>query len=542
MMAALASTGCDGVIGAPAAGGPAGPSGGDPAAVTDPADPESSSVPESPLDPLHKRWLEDTGDDNPLRRLTMGQLRYSIEDLTGVEVEETVLPTEAHRDGFVTFASLQVSGESDVRAFAQLAQTVASSVELPRIVSCDVYDEACLGALLDGFGKRTFRRPLTSDERARYEAVFAAAQPLGGEQAVRYVIRGLLSSPNFLYRTQSFADEEGETGYAMAEKLSYFLWSSVPDAALFDAAEAGRLDSPEGRRAAAARMLEDARARRTIDAFHRQWLRLDELAQLSPDAEKFPEFSPSLPRAYEEAMLRFARDTFFRDGGGTFEELLTARRSYVDDELASLYGYPAPADGFAEVGTTSEPRAGILMQGGFFARLSTLKRSEPIYRGAFILEQVLCRELELPGDLNVSLPERDPSLSYREQIEEMTAAPFCNNCHSRINPLGFALDSFDALGRHRPEEDGAPVDTAVELAGAGDLDGTYANGPELMSAIGRSDMAAECYAEKWFELALGRARRPDSDQATFEGIMTAFDGTDRQLQELLLAIVESDAF
>ena len=125
----------------------------------------------------------------------------------------------------------------------------------------------------------------------------------------------------------------------------------------------------------------------------------------------------------------------------------------------------------------------------------------------------------------------------------MTSPEYCNACHSRVNPLGYALDSFDALGRYRPEEDGQPIDTSVEIVALGeDVDGTYEDGPALMNAIAHSDMAGECYAEKWFEFALGRARDEGTDQATFDGIFERFEADGRDLQELVLAIVESPAF
>ncbi len=166
-----------------------------------------------------------------------------------------------------------------------------------------------------------------------------------------------------------------------------------------------------------------------------------------------------------------------------------------------------------------------------------------MYRGAFILRQVLCRELELPGDLNVMLPEPDPSLSYRQQLEELTAPEFCAQCHGFINPLGFALDSFDALGRFRAEQNGLPIDTRVEIHGMEPgLDGIYEDAPALLDAIARSDMAGECYAEKWFELAQGRARDPEVDAVAFSGIMSSFEAEDRNLRALVLAIVESPGF
>jgi hypothetical protein len=492
-------------------------------------------IPTSPTDPLAKRWLDDTAGPNPLRRLTMEQLRYSLLDLTGVEIDAGLLPNESQRDGFVTFAALQVSSEAQVRGFARIAETVATTVPLEELVDCTAFDAACAEALLSDFGRRVFRAPLTAEDQTRYLGIYEAALPLGEEEAMRYVVRALLSSPRFLYRTHAFGERNGTTGYAVAEKLAYFLWSSTPDEELLEAAASGALDDASGRREAALRMLADPRASRTVDAFHRQWLRLDELASLTPDASLFPEFTDDLPDAYEEETLRLAREVFFAEDG-TLNALFTTRGSYADETLAGVYGYEGDTD------AAEEPRAGILMRGSSLARLSTLRRGEPIYRGAFILNQVLCRDLELPGDLNVELPEADPTSTYRQQLESVTSPDFCNACHSRINPIGFALDSFDALGRYRPTEGGQPIDTAVDIVGLGELDGSYADGPEMLGRLAETDMAGECYSEKWFEFAMGRARHPEQDAAAFDGIVSTFEGEGRDLRALILAIVESPAF
>ena len=541
--AAVYASGCSGLIGDPS---PVNSSSEPGQAPENPGrSPETGPIDsnEGALLPLHKRWLDDSAAPNPLRRLTVQQLLYAVQDLTSISLNADDLPTETHRDGFVTFASSQVTGDAAARAFLRAATQAANTAPIEGIVSCTDYDELCLDTMLDGFASRVFRRPLTEDEKSRYRTVYNAALGLGAETALRYVARALLSSPNFLYRMQSHHEAPGKRGYAMAEKLAFFLWSSVPDATLLADAAAGRLDTPDGRRSAAQRMLADPKAERTVDAFHRQWLRFDLLRQLSPAADTFPEFNSDIAQSYEQEILHFARSAFFDEGAGTFRDLFAARHTFVNDTLAQLYGYPSSDEtGYRKVDTLAEPRAGILMQGGLLAQFSTLRRSEPIFRGFFLLKQVLCRDLELPGDINVALPERDPSATYREQLETTTSPAFCDSCHSRINPLGFALDNFDGLGRYQPQENGQRIDTTVTVAGLGDLNGSYADGAELMAALAESNTAAECYTEKWFEFALGRARKQQDDQNAFNAILTAFEASERNLQALLLAIVSSDAF
>jgi hypothetical protein len=288
-------------------------------------------------------------------------------------------------------------------------------------------------------------------------------------------------------------------------------------------------------------MLEDPRARRTVRYFHEQWLHLRELTSIAPNPDIFPAFEDALVADYVEETVRYAEHVFFDSQENTFQELLLGDYSMLNDTLGDLYGVPT-ADGFAKTDMPGQPRAGILMQGSTLARLAPPSRSQPIYRGDFLLKDVLCRNLSLPDNLNVMLPEPDPTKTYRERLDEVTGVGQCNNCHSRINVLGYGLEAFDALGRHRPEENGLPIDTSGSLVGLGDAEGSFNDGPEMMRIIAYSETAAECYTEKWFQFALGRARRENEDRASFDEVMRRFRSSGFNLQELLVAISESDAF
>jgi hypothetical protein len=262
---------------------------------------------------------------------------------------------------------------------------------------------------------------------------------------------------------------------------------------------------------------------------------------VAPNPDIFPEFSDTLVGDYAEETTRYAEHVFFDAENNTFEELLLGDYSMLNGTLGSLYGLSASGP-FKRSALDGLPRVGILMQGSTMARLSTPSRSQPIYRGDFILKDVLCRNLTLPDNLNVMLPEPDPNRTFREQLDETTGVGQCNNCHSRINPLGYGLEAFDALGRYRPEENGFPIDTSGQLVGLGDAEGSFNDGPEMMAIIARSETAAECYTEKWFQFALGRARRQYEDQASFDDIFERFRASGYDLQELLVAISESAAF
>ena len=505
---------------------------------------ERSGTVDSPVAPIAKRWLEDSASLSPLRRLTSRQITHAVKDLVGVDVDPNQLPFEAERDGFVTFAALQGAGASDVATFHDLAEEVAAAANMSDLMSCSNNDRACVRAFIEDFAPQAFRRPIDNEEVELYLLLYDLAEADGFDFAARKVLQAMLSSPSFLYRVEH-SGGDGTTaplgGREYAARLSFFLWSSVPDAELMRDAEEGVLDTQVGRAAAIERMLNDPRARRSVRDFHEQWLHLSELTSIAPNPEIFPEFDDSLVADYTEETTRYAEHVFFDADNNTFRELLLGDYSMLNDTLGDLYGVSAGGN-FENTDLSGMPRVGILMQGGTLARLATPSRSQPIYRGDFMLTDVLCRNLMLPENLNVMLPEPDPTRTFREQLDETTGSGQCNNCHSRINPLGYGLEAFDALGRYRPEENGFPIDTSGSLVGLGDAEGSFDDGPEMMEIIAASETAAECYTEKWFQFALGRARRETEDQASFDDIMGRFRSSGFNLRELLIAITESDAF
>ncbi len=503
-----------------------------------------SGTVDSPVAPVEKRWLMDSASLSPFRRLTSRHIVHAISDLVGVDVDPNEFPFEATRDGFVTFAVLQGTSASDVRGFYALAEEVAAAADMESLMSCSVNDRDCVRAFIESFALRAFRRRIDAEEVDRYLSLYDVAEVDGFDFAARTVLHAMLSSPSFLYRAER-SGSDGTTaplaGHEYAARLAFFLWSSVPDSELMRDAEDGVLDTRAGRAAAIARMLEDPRARRTVRYFHEQWLHLSELTSISPNPDFFPAFDDTLVADYVEETVRYAEHVFFESQENTFQELLLGDYSMLNDTLGDLYGV-STAGGFAKADMEGQPRVGILMQGSTLARLATPSRSQPIYRGDFLLKDILCRHLVLPENLNVMLPELDPTRTYREQLDQATGVGMCNNCHSRINPLGYGLEAFDALGRHRPEENGLPIDTSGSLVGLGDAEGFFNDGPEMMRIIAQSETAAECYTEKWFQFALGRARREKEDQASFDEIMQRFRSSGFNLQELLVAISESDAF
>jgi hypothetical protein len=316
----------------------------------------------------------------------------------------------------------------------------------------------------------------------------------------------------------------------------------MPDDALLDAADAGELRTADEVAAQARRMLEDPRARRVVRGFHRYWLGAAATENVFRDATEYPAFDPALPADWIEETDRFVEHVIF-DGAGTLSELMTANYTFASPAAAAIYEGEPDADGRVEL--TSSRRAGLLTQSTVLATHAPDERVGGIYRAAFIYRHLLCAPLPDPPVDIPPLPEANPAASLREQVTAMTAVAPCVTCHQEFNALGFALGHYDALGAYREHDaNGRPVDAAVELAGPGDLAGVSVDGAvELGQALAESAALRDCYVDTWFRYLSGRAIDASGDDAnTRARVQYEFEVADRNVGDLLVALVTSDAF
>lgn len=339
------------------------------------------------------------------------------------------------------------------------------------------------------FVERAFRRPLTDDVRQRFiEQQFAAAPDPAA--AVKRVVLLTLKSPRFLY-----SEAGGERdAYDTASRLSFGLWDSLPDLALLQAAAEGRLANSADVAREAERMLADPRAAAKLREFFLQWLKVDQLPDIAKDSAKFPDFTPAVA-----ADLRTSLDLFVEDivqsESSDFRQLLLADAAFFNGRLAKFYGIDLPEDAaFQKVTFQPEERAGVLTQPFLLAGFAYSASSSPIHRGVFLARSVLGRSLRPPPIAVAPLPvDLHPDLTTRERVAEQTKPDACRACHALINPLGFSLEKFDAVGRLRLEELGKPVDASggyvtrqgepMEFSGARELANFLANSPEVHAAF-----------------------------------------------------------
>lgn len=433
----------------------------------------------------------------------------------------------------------------EVEKLGSAAHELSSANEHESYAPCSLdgaEDLSCLHGFIDAFGKVAFRRPLEQPEKdwlgASYTRLMSqqVTPPFSFREGVAALAEIILQAPQHFYvHEQGVADAKLPagirrlTGYERATRLSYFMWSSTPDAELMQAADSGTLDSAEGVRAQAERLLAAPAARDMVRRFASAWLKLDAtpkhpaLESLSKDAEKFPLDSAELRKAMRRESESLYERAFF-ESGGSFTSLLTSTDAYVDQNLAKLYGVEGPtqAGQFAWVQLPAAQRAGIFTRAAFLTSFAGAEYQSPVLRGVHVFRHVLCQPLPDPPATADNTPPAPSAANMPHTVRELTETKTyngsCKSCHGVVNPIGFALENYDALGQWQSEEHGSlngeaftlPVNAQSELA-AGDLQGAVSGGGELSAQLAKSAMAQDCMAEAWFEKAM--AREPSTEEA-----------------------------
>jgi cytochrome c553 len=381
------------------------------------------------------------------------------------------------------------------------------------------------------FVERAFRRPLTESEVERIVArPFATSDDV--DAAVKLVVIRTLKSPSFLFR-EPFG--EPNDPHNVASRLSYALWDSMPDAELSAAARQGRLNTPEAVREQAWRMVGHSRARAKLREFLWSWLRLDHLPPISKDESQFPDFNPAVVADLRES-LELQLDKLVNDDAATLHSLLLSDGWFVNGRLAKLYGGEAPADAdFTWVSFPAE-RRGILSHPYLLAGFAYTSSSSPIHRGLLISRSFLGRVLRPPPEaIAPAAPSLFPNLTTRERTALQTQAVLCQSCHGLINPLGFTLENFDAIGRYRAEEAGKPVDASgFYLTRNGDE--AKVNGPvELANFLAASDEVHSAFVQQLFHTMVKQPIRAHGPSAA-DRLSGIFSERGLNLRSLLVEI------
>ena len=489
----------------------------------------------------------------PLRRLAPYELQNTILDLfpdVGIETSSLALPDEIEVMGFNNNAVAQQASPILVERYRAISEYVAGRMTTQLYDLCDTVetDEACARVILDTHGWRIFRRPLTTEEEDIHVAFFMEQKHAwGGDTAITLLLQALLQAPSFLYRLEP--GEPGDdpyripmTSWEIASRMSYFLWGSLPDEALFAQARSDALRDPAVREAEARRMLEHPRARQQVQEFHRQWLGTNILNEIDKDEFLYPEWNADLVSALEEEVSRFSEYVVF-DGPGDLEALLTADYTLVNEQLAWIYGVDPPVEGWELTLLPPGERAGILTQASLLAATGQPIYPSPVLRGIFVQQHLLCNPLTPPGAaVDTTIESRDiGATTNRDRYAAHTQDPACASCHAPIDGVGFGFEGYDSLGRRIQEDNGVPIDESGELMDS-DVDGPFVGAVELASLLAESDQVRQCYTRHWFRWAWGRSEFP-SDLEAIDGLWQgARVGGWTQIQDLLVNFVVHDDF
>ncbi len=508
-----------------------------------------------------------TGQTSPrveLRRLTHSQFNHTVRDLLGDQTSPAnQFPPEDFVNGFRNQTQSQNLSPLLIEAYSAAAEKLARGVfrggDTHGLIPCKP-SAACRARFVREFGLKAFRRPLEAAEQKRYEALLAKETDfLKGAQLV---VETMLQSTSFLFRLDETSDAKWKP-YAMASRLSYAIWDSMPDAELIAAAARGDLNTEQGVEKAARRLLDHARARESLNEFVSQWMRFDRILTASKDRRKFPQFTRETAVAMTEEARLFVGDLVWNDRN--FMDLLTASYGYANADLAAIYGLKAPAKEFDRVAfPAGSERAGLLGQTLFLALTAKPDDSAPTARGLFVREQFLCQHVpEPPAGVNTILPavaEAKPQTN-RDRMSEHATNPSCATCHRLIDPIGFGLERFDAIGARREKfqlqfptgrrgEGGGgrrpamkTVDLEIDSAGyvAGLPDSQFASPSQLGGVLAKSMQCQECIVKQYFRYTVGRMETP-ADRPVIRRVLDVFQKSQFRFKELIVALMRSRGF
>ena len=442
--------------------------------------------------------------------------------------------------------ALQIRGPLAVTGMSRSASRAKIFVCRPAALQAEA---ACAKEIVTNLARRAFRRPLTDDDLAPLMKFYESGRASGSfDDGVRDALSAILASPYFLYRAES-ADAAGGTralsDLELASRLSFFLWSSLPDDELLKLATQSRLSKPDVLAAQVSRMLADPRAESLSEDFAFQWLRISRLDEITPDRGQFPYASGLLdPRGMFKEELRLFIDSILRSDRSVMD-LLTADYTFLNERLAEHYGIEnVKGSHFRRVTLTDKARFGLLGKGAILMLTAYPNRTSPVLRGAWILDRLLGTPPADPPLKVPTLPENrrgQPAKTLRARLEQHRSNPTCFACHGVMDPLGFTLENFNAVGQYRTDDS----DTRTPIDATGQLpDGTVINGPEELrrALVGRPDhQFVQALTENLMTYALGRSL-DYRDMPTVRRIVGRAAADNFGFKSIVMGVVSSDAF
>jgi hypothetical protein len=488
-----------------------------------------------------------------LRRLTRAEYARTVEALTGVEIPAVLLeqvPEDAVDDetGFANQARELVMQTEHAVAYQRVAEHVVAEIVADpagreALVGCEPTAPACLSELAARLGRLAYRRPLEDGEvEALVALAESAAQPGDPWSATGVIVEALLQSGSFLLRPEAGAapaETPGAvrlTGSELATRIAFLAWGTGPDDALLERAEAGELDEPSGLAAVIEDVLSDPRTREGLAELGRQWFELERLDGLQLDPALYPMLTESLRAAMKREVEELVGEHLA--GDAAFTDLLTTAQGYADEELANLYGValPDPAGGFQRIEFgTEQARGGLLGTAGMLAMTSSTTRTSPVRRGFLVRSALMCPPPPPPPpDVEQQLDQEEDPI---DALDAHSSDPSCAACHQLLDPIGWGLDRYDAVGALRTEnEQGEPVRQEGFLLGQ--AGGDFGGAAELGALVAAAPEMPACVVSKVFAWTFARS----TDGADTSDAEQRFTTSGYRVRELLMELMLSDAF
>lgn len=498
----------------------------------------------------------------PLRRLTRFEYQNTVRDLLNVDTSVVAEIPADEADGFDNNATLQVAPEFLIEKYVVVSEALAEQAveNVTALTGCNAAtrgEETCAREFAQNFGRRAFRRPLTTTDETMFMAAYEAGAS-GGSHAdgIEVMIRMALQSPNFLYRLEiSPPSNPGEdlialNPFELATRLSYFLWGTAPDDVLLDAAASGQLSTKEQVATKARDMLASPKAQVSLNNFLEQWSDVRKLETVTKNTTLFPNYSTEVREAMKRELPAFV-DYLFSIDDVSLRNLFTSNVAFVSGPLAEIYDVASPFgnDNSETPRMVTLPeeqgRAGLLTQAGFLAVQGHPDQTSPVLRGKFIRANLLCNPPPPPpDDVDISVPELTEGATARERADiHLEAGGGCAGCHQLMDPIGLAFENFDAMGQHRLYENGHTIDASGEILFADDesLAGAFVGVRPLAEKLADSELVQNCVANHMFRFASGRFEA-EGDNCSVSTIQNTFNQTDGDLIELMVAMTQTDAF
>jgi hypothetical protein len=495
---------------------------------------------------------EPKADTTPARILTQKQYNNAIRDLFGEGLPQLGQSTVG--SGPFDNAVAAESSSVIMPELRSTAESVAAAVfEGGFDPGCDssMSDRQCASHFVRTYGRRLFRRPVTAEGEQTllelYDEIRAAETSGAHESALQAVLSAMLQMPRFLYRIEGGASrDQGRIaldGYEMASRLSFFLWNTIPDAQLLDAAEQGQLERKEGVRRAAERMLDDPRARQSISHMYTQILGLDRVPYLVKDPQMYGDFDQHIGELMRRETLAFLEEVIF-ERNGTVADLYQSDFTMLNGELARFYGIEGVSgEQFRPVELQSEQRGGLLTHGSFLAQYGKQRRTNPITRGVHVIRNALCWSLpDPPGNIPALEQDVSSGSSVREQLASHKS-PGCASCHKMIDPIGLAFESFDTTGQLRSTDTGGnPVNTHTELKTPWGQEIALDGPGDLSAFIAESADSEICMTRDLFANAFARMPQDMADRCLVERLRGGGEDESVPIREMLVRITTSEMF